>query len=448
MHDSMGKLWSIVKKIKSKKGKTMQEALKTFMEISKIPHGSGNTQELKEWIMQRAKNYGAEIFSDKAGNILARKGNAKLCLQCHYDMVMVGSDEVKPEIVQKEGKSFLQAKDSSLGADNGAALACAIEALKVSQDLECLFTNDEEIGMLGAVDLDLEIHAPFILNCDSEDINEIVCSCAGGYDLEAKISLKKVEISKGYLCYEITTQGFCGGHSGIEIHKNIPNAIIELVKSAEKLNGILISFSGGEKRNSIPVNAKMILALPQEKALNLDERFLYKRVENFKCGYESKNLFKAILQVKNGVIKEQNSEVIVSSNLGIIEQKDSLFSLFFMGRGNVENLMQSNLNETQSFLEKLAFKTESSAYYAPWEREYGEFLQKVTKIFKKHNPKAELKNIHAGLECGILKQKFPKKEFVSIGPSIFHPHSIKEKMDLESFCKFNHILADILKESF
>ena len=126
-------------------------------------------------------------------------------------------------------------------------------------------TSDEEVGMIGANTLGLEIQAPFVINCYSEDINEVIFSCAGGYDLEAKKEFASQEIPQDYVSYEIKSKNFQGGHSGIEIHKNIPNAILELAKIAKDLEGIIVEFFGGEKRNSIPTNAILKIAFEKEK---------------------------------------------------------------------------------------------------------------------------------------------------------------------------------------
>ena len=119
-----------------------------------------------------------------------------------------------------------------------------------------------------------------------------------------------------------------------------------------------------------------------------------------------------------------------------------------MGRGNQEDLMQKNIALSQTFLNSLNFEVNVLDYYAPWTKEEGKLLELVWDIYQKHNKNAELKSIHAGLECGILKQKFPKAEFISIGPTILHPHSLNEKLDLESFKKFWVILQEILQKNY
>lgn len=446
------------------------EPLKVFLEICAIPHASFKTQALKEWIIKEAQKFGAKVQCDTIGNVLCSKGTPKICLQGHYDMVYVGESaefEVKPKFKRNQNKEFLCAEDSSLGADNGAALACMLLALRDCANLECLFTIDEEVGMLGARDIALPLRSPYMLNCDSEEIEELVCSCAGGYDLECKTCMESFEIPQDCELVEICTEGFKGGHSGIEIHKKIPNAILELAKVAKNLvdNGaFIVEFSGGEKRNSIPVNAMLRVAIPQakyaqckdilEKAtqtpLKDSAHFILSAFEarDHQC-FNADKILEAILNLQNGVIVASDNAPILSSNLGILRQnvENGKVQVHFvaMGRGNQEFLMQGNIAQEKARLEALGFEVKLSDYYAPWEKEESLLLTSVWEIMREQNPKVELKSIHAGLECGILKQKYPKVSFASIGPSISHPHSVNEEMDLESFVQFDRILKEVLK---
>ena len=437
------------------------EPLELFLEICKIPHPSKNCSKLKEWIITKAKENGATIKEDKAGNLLCTKGNPKICLQGHYDMVYVGESKdfkVQPKFLDSK---WLGALDSSLGADNGAALACMILALRDFDNIECLFTNDEEVGMIGANHLELEIHSPYIINCDSEDIDEVIYSCAGGYDLKAKKGFEILAIPKDYKCFEIKTQNFKGGHSGIEIHKNIPNAILVLAKIVESLvqaGALVMRLEGGEKRNAIPVSATCEIAIPKSalKACKeiLENATSHCNIEEIPardCIYfDIAPLLQVLFSLKNGVIASENGMPILSSNLGILRQEtkgDNVeMCCIAMGRGNREVLMQEHLNNERAKLEKLGVMVEVLDFYAPWEREENTFVKEVFAIYKKYRGNPYLKSIHAGLECGILKQKFPNISFVSIGPTISHPHSVRECLDMESLVSFDGILREILTQ--
>ncbi|PZT49015.1 peptidase [Helicobacter valdiviensis] len=431
----------------------MQELnpLDLFLEICKIPHSSRDAKMLKDWIIQKAHEYGAEVKEDKAGNVLCSKGNPKICLQGHYDMVYVGNSnfKIEPYFFTKDDKEWLGAKDSSLGADNGVAVACMLVALKEFSHIECLFSADEEVGMEGARDCELEILSPFVLNCDSEDIGEIVLSCAGGYDLIASQKLNKKNLEGEWNFFRVQTQNFKGGHSGVDIHKNIPNALIELFKMIKENDGEILQFSGGEKRNSIPVHASALVAFKKDFTnIKFDTNHFVLKPTNHdeKQAYDTSALMDVIFKIPLGVLRCEEDNVVLSSNLGIIKQDGDKFTLIFMDRGNKEEEMRKLLEKKQNMLEQLGFISDVQDFYLPWEREEGEFVFKVAKIYKEHNQKAQIKSIHAGLECGILKQKFPNKSFVSIGPTILCPHSKREHLDMQSFWKFWEILKGILKE--
>ena len=440
------------------------ESLEIFFEICKIPHASFKTELLKEWIIKEAKKYGALVNCDNVGNIHCVKGTPKLCLQGHYDMVYVSKNSefsVIPEWIEKEEKTYLCAKDSSLGADNGIAVASMLVALKNCKNIECLFTNDEEVGMIGANHIALQLQAPFMLNCDSEDIDEVVCGCAGGYDLECKIMCATSPVPNDCVFFSLQTQGFIGGHSGIEIHKNIPNAILVLAKIVESLvqaGALVMRLEGGEKRNAIPVSAKCEIAIPKSalKACKeiLENATSHCNIEEIPardCIYfDIAPLLQVLFSLKNGVIASENGMPILSSNLGILRQEtkgDNVeMCCIAMGRGNREVLMQEHLNNERAKLEKLGVMVEVLDFYAPWEREENTFVKEVLAIYKKYRGNPYLKSIHAGLECGILKQKFPNISFVSIGPTISHPHSVRECLDMESLVSFDGILREILTQ--
>lgn len=384
-----------------------------------------------------------------------------LCLQGHYDMVYVGKHKdfcITPKYFTQGGKPFLGAKDSSLGADNGIAIACGLTALRDCRHIECLFTNDEEIGMLGAQAIALDVQAPYVLNCDSEEISEIVCGCAGGYDIVSTLTLPALELRQDCAFYAIESQGFCGGHSGMMIHHNIPNAILQGAKVAQELikqGALLTHFSGGEKRNSIPTGAKISLAIPKEH-LHDCQKFL-KTLEQFSTTsappqsyyFPAQPLLEALFSLDNGALLMRDGMPILSSNLGILEQemqgREIGFCFAAMGRGNSEALLLEHLQQTKSKLEGLGLKVEVQEYYSPWEREENAFVWEIVSIYEQFGANVALKEIHAGLECGILKQKFPNKSFASIGPTIHNPHSIQETLDLESFRRFEQYLQAILK---
>ena len=218
--------------------------LETFHNLCTIPHCSFHTQDMFVYLCTTLKDKGYEVQSDEAKNIYAKKGNPKICLQSHYDMVCVGDSTQHKGVKTIEKDGFLYAQNSSLGADNGIGIACMLT--QNASDIELLFTNDEEVGMIGANALSMGISSHLLLNLDSEDLNEIVLGCAGGADIECSINLKPFlqpikTLLKNYpYIYHITSRGFNGGYSGINIHKNIENAIVEYGFLLFTLNAYII----------------------------------------------------------------------------------------------------------------------------------------------------------------------------------------------------------------
>jgi len=232
----------------------MQTPIEIFEVIAKdIPRCSKAADKMAAFVEEFAKNLGFSVQTDSFKNILCQKSSPKICLQSHYDMVCVG-DTTHIKTIIKDG--WMSAENSSLGADNGMGVAMMLSLMQHFDNVEFLFTSDEEIGLIGAKNCELKISSDKVLNLDSEEEGAIYVACAGGIDITASKNFEMQEADGDF--YELTLDGFCGGHSGVDIDKNIPNAIIELAKILKSCNAQIASFVGGEKRNSIPVSAKAI----------------------------------------------------------------------------------------------------------------------------------------------------------------------------------------------
>lgn len=403
------------------------EALDLFYQICKIPHPSGDTKLLRDFIIDFAKEYKCEVKTDRANNIHILKGSPKIALQAHYDMVLIG-DTITPFI--KDNTLF--AKNSSLGADNGAALAVILELASKCSDFEALITNDEEVGMIGANNIELEIVSKTMINLDSEDINEICVGCAGGFDADIKLSNFNTKSDKKYL-YKIELAGLKGGHSGIDINKNIPNAIVELLYILKDIecDFDILELSGGEKRNSIPSAARAIIATNKELGYErVDSRFDF----NLESAY-TRAMIDEFLKLHNGVYVVENGSVISSLNFSIINNN----VLKIMVRANRSLYLKRHIANLQNLFSNVTI----NSLYEPWEREDSTLLEMIQSLYKKHNIPYNVIEIHAGLECGILKEKCKIDEIISIGPTIRNPHSKAENMDLASFRDFHKILSDL-----
>lgn len=198
-----------------------------FEKITNLPHCSGDTSKLREYIKGVANECGYSVHVDRAGNVAAYGSNSDITLQSHYDMVCIGrAPEI--EIVVEEG--WMRAEESSLGADNGMGVAIMLWLMQQNAPADFLFTNDEEIGLVGAANLELKIRTPYLLNLDSEEVGKVYIGCAGGEDIYLKKGTEYFVPETAGERYMIHANA-PGGHSGVNIAENIPNAITEICLS-------------------------------------------------------------------------------------------------------------------------------------------------------------------------------------------------------------------------
>lgn len=497
-----------------------QSILDIFYNLTTIPHGSHNTQEMRAFLEFFAKSNNYKVKKDSLGNILVAKGHAnpKVCFQCHYDMVCVGAvaQNLALKLIKtrrlrnSKYQTWLKAQDSSLGADNGMGMAIMMFFMKQNIDAEFLFTNDEEVGMIGAKGLEIPIKSKLLINLDSEVLGEITISCAGGFDLNYQSDFETTKIPPNYHYYILQSRNFAGGHSGIDINNPLPNYKNAILESANFLKNMLnkynkkmplyvISWKGGEKRNSIPMNSKLIVASEHKLEIVENDFFAFEELKEqqnellditnevflHKSGVEFEILYNHILDLKIGVLDINGRLVQNSRSLSNISFDNGNLLLAFMCRANTKQLLESNLNELKELLSKpqpkqnkksIAIKV--SEYYAPWEKHDASikagFCQK-----RKHEPqendisafkgilhnmclsmgkyikplaiKPKIVELHAGLECGILLQRFEAMGLtdiiaLSIGPSINSPHSINEEVWIESAGIIAAVLQDFMEK--
>jgi len=396
--------------------------LEYFKQITKIPRCSGNTQKLQEFLVEFAKKSGYKVKTDKYGNILATSDNPKVCFQAHYDMVCIGEYK-NIEIVEEDG--FLKAKNSTLGADNGIGIAIMMDLMKRG-DLEFLFTNDEEIGLIGAGNLELKPKAKKLINLDSEDEN-IYIGCAGGFDVEVNLKTKK----KPYFgeVYKIKVDNLPGGHSGVDIDKNHPNAIKEVTKQL-KDNWTLLSIKGGERRNSIPRECEALVIS--------ESKLKYPKVENKgKVLLNSNELIRFLKAVPNGVLGIDREFDVVSKslNLAIVTNEKVILS----ARANSKELMDELKMELKALFSFVDCEYKIEDEYPAWKPVKSELATTYKKISNK-----SLKVIHAGLETAVLGKHFD--EMISVGPNIYEPHSLRERVEIRSIYKLYEEIEKFLKQ--
>lgn len=444
--------------------------LAEFEALCAIPHCSFHTQDMFSYLCTQLAQKGYEVLSDEAKNIYAKKGKPKVCLQSHYDMVCVGDSMQHKgvQIIQKD--NFLYAKNSSLGADNGIGMACMLA--QDMTDIELLFTNDEEVGMIGANHLALNIESSLLLNLDSEDITEIVLGCAGGADIEISLTLPLEPINQKthpYM-YHIRAESFQGGHSGIEIHKDKENVISEFGFFLSTIEAYIVSLNAGEKRNSIPVGLDSIILCPTPLSTD-NEPFIYTTPKKayfhitpitestLHYAYAKDSVQALLCTIHSGVYAASHQGILSSLNLSILSQKDNVLKLIIMARANTDMLLKRTIKRLEIMTSLYPHcDIQVSGYYSPWEKSIDDnhpALRHLCQLYEKHNISPHLTQIHAGLECGILKKQIllqrkqsglcnTELNIISIGPTIHAPHSEYERLDLAHFQTFCAILYDFI----
>ena len=427
----------------------MSQIIQIFKEITSIPRCSGTHTPFITYMQNLSKKAGFICLVDETKNILVKKENskAKLAFQSHYDIVCL-SDNCVPIIVQ-DG-DMLSAKNSTLGSDNGIGCAYMIQLILDGVNAEYLFTSDEEIGLIGANELNLELQAPYMLNLDSEEEAGICTGCAGGVDIFATNSNKKIIPNDENLdLYEISISKLQGGHSGVDIDKNIPNAIKLIAKTIKEANAKLLDINGGERINSIPVNVKAIIASKQIPIASHENMIITKiNTKSEHLNIHDDKIIDFIVGFENGV-RSLNKDLGVvqnSINLAIIKTDIDDIKLELSARSMANDELAQLKDETIKMLDKHNFIVTTDGKYPAWKPDINEFTNKVLEIYKEVNPKASLEAIHAGLECAIFKDKYPHIKVASIGPSIEFPHSKKERVSITSVENVFKVVQKIVKE--
>ncbi len=460
--------------------------LKFFEEFSKIPHGSENTGAIADYLCDFAKKRGLYYRRDEANNVVIKKPASKgyenrpaVIFQGHTDMVA----EKKPGSaidLEKDGLElyidgdFLKARNTTLGGDDGVALAYALAVLDSDAiphpDFEAVFTSDEEIGLIGAAALDtFDINGRMLINIDSDVEGVFTAGCAGGVRSDISMPVN-YENNARPLAYRVRVHGFKGGHSGIEIDKGRYNAIKffgEILNCIFDIN--IASVSAGNADNAIPRECEAVICAGAEFPEKLKSHFetrrkIYKDIEpdiqleitetelpkTALTTDSTEDLISILLRVPSGVIafsKSLDGLVETSLNLGILRLGDKTLDISFSVRsakGEEKKKLCENLSEIAKDFG--ASYGERGAYPA-WEfREESHLRNVMVDVYEKMYGKSpEVIIIHAGLECGLFSDKIPGLDCVSIGPDNFDIHTTEERLSLASFARVWDYLRAVLK---
>ena len=461
-----------------------------FEDICAIPHGSYNTKAISDYLVDFAKKNNLRYIQDDLNNVIlfgdatpGYEDHEPVILQGHMDMVCE-KDADCPIDMEKEGLdithdgNYVFAKGTTLGGDNGIAVAYALALLTDKTiphpALEVIITVDEETGMEGAAGIDLSmLKGRRMLNMDSEEEGIFTVSCAGGVRTQISMPVERRAVYGP--CVRLTVEGLQGGHSGVEIHKPLANAnkvMGEFLGRVQKLMPVCITkLQGGAKDNAIPRSCQVTLValgmyierindvaaqLQQEIREQYDEPNVIIRGDDVdalggnalttECSAKLIGLLNA---APNGVQAwSQDIEGLVqtSLNLGVVNLSDKL-ELTFAIRSSVN---QEKLDLAKRLEELAKFYDAEASHkgdYPAWEyKKDSQLRDTMVKVYKEmYNADAQVVAIHAGLECGLLSEKLPGLDCVSIGPEMHDIHTSRERLGIASVGRMWQYIQEVLK---
>ena len=464
-----------------------------FHEITQIPRPSAKEQKAREWVLAKAKKKGLEVHEDKVGNIVVRKpahkgreGAPTVVLQGHLDMVCEKNESVAhdfdkdPIKVVRKGE-WLYADGTTLGADNGVGVASALAVME-SDDikhgpLEFVFTIDEERGLTGASEFPGGVlKAKYFLNLDGEEKGTLCIGCSGGVNSTArrKVSLKPASANTAY---KIKVSGLKGGHSGVDIHLGRGNAIRVLggvvQRIVEKLNAEVADLKGGSARNVIPREASAVVVLDAAKEKDLKQicaQFEQETKTDFGAFDPGVQITAEKTERPAQVIDRKDADAVVallvsiphgvlamspdvpglvqnSTNLATVSVKDAV-EVGSSQRSAIEASKMQAAKMVASACRLAGFEAEHVGSYPGWKPEpHSEIVQKCKEAFQQvFGSETRLVAMHAGLECGVIGEKYPGMQLISFGPQIESPHSPNERVEIPSVAEFWKYLKAVLEK--
>jgi dipeptidase D len=466
-----------------------------FAKILAIPHCSGNEKPFGDYVLSFAKSLNLAAQRDKVGNVLVSKPatpgheNAPgVILQGHLDMVCEKNSDVVHDFakdpIQAEIKGeWVQAKGTTLGADNGIGVSACLAVMEdtslVHGPLEFLFTVDEETGLTGANRIQKGfLKGTRLLNLDSEEEGTFTIGCAGGADSEIAFPIvRKKRASKDL--FRLKVHGLRGGHSGLDINQGRANAIKLLVRmlreAQDSVRFELVGLEGGNKRNAIPREAWAVLACAPAQMRALSTLFK-KSFERIAIEYETveteaayalvradepkpfaltvecqRGLLNYLLAIPHGVVAmhpEMKDLVETSTNLAIIRTGKSQIDIICSTRSSVASALEATRLVLKAVTEMAGAKINPKYGYPGWMPNLqSPLLATLKELYKrKFGKDAGVVAVHAGLECGIIGEKFPGMDMISFGPTMEHPHSPDEHVHIGSVEKFWQFLTVTLAE--
>ena len=461
---------------------------KHFARILAVPRCSGHEKPMGDYVVESAKAAGLTWKRDAVGNVLVEKpaspGREKaagVILQGHMDMVCEKNSDVAfdfaKDAIQAERKGdWIQAKGTTLGSDNGIGLASCLAIMDdktlTHGPLEFLFTVDEERGLTGANKIQPGfLKGTRLLNLDSEEEGAFTIGCAGGADTELTLPLKRKKGKAKGPVFQLKVFGLRGGHSGIDINQGRGNAIKILTRllwqAQSKFGFELIRMEGGNKRNAIPREAWAEMLVPpaeldrlaaflaaafskvksEYKAVETEIQYVFEKKKGAAvplAAPSQKALLDFLFALPHGVMAmhpEIAGLVETSTNLAIVSVKSAQAQVICSSRSSVGSALEALRDMIRAVADIAQAKVRQPGGYPGWTPNLQSGLLKTLKELhlKVFGKEAQVAAIHAGLECGIIGEKFPGMDMISFGPTIQHPHSPEERVNVpsvENFYKF------------
>jgi dipeptidase D len=466
---------------------------KYFAELSRIPRCSKNEAAAARFVLDTAKRLGLEARQDKAGNVVVKKpasaGRAhvkSVCLQGHLDMVgeknaSTTHDFTKDPIELVRRGNVMMANGTTLGADNGVAVATNLAIMEDKSlehgPLEFLFTVDEETGLTGAHSLEPGfVESRTLLNLDSEEEGALYVGCAGGQDTTGTWKVEVEPAAASLVGLELTVAGLKGGHSGLEIDKGRGNALKILNRvliALGELGARLASINGGNKRNAIPREARALVFVPKAKLaaaqalvaewhtvaraelatvepdLEVRAAVVKKRGSVLKKKHQ-RQITQVIAALPHGVTKmsaDIPGLVETSTNVAVVTTQGKKVTLATSQRSSVASEIREIAHTVRTIVEMGGAEVDQGSGYPGWKPDMDSPILNLAKstYHALYGKTPEVKAVHAGLECGIIGEKYPGIDMVSFGPTLEGVHSPDEKIYIDTVPKFFDYLMAILK---
>ena len=465
-----------------------------FEELTRIPRGSGNEKEVSDYLVAFGKERNLEVIQDKAYNVIIKKpgtagyeNSPAVILQGHMDIVCEKNQDTVHDFEKDPIKlvidgDFIKGSGTTLGADNGVALALAMGMLDSSDlshpPLEALFTVDEEVGMGGAMALDpANLSAKRLVNLDVGPEGQFYAGCAGGIRHKFSVPIEWVDADAGYEAFELKIRGLKGGHSGGLIHLELGNSNKLLGRALDMINRdcslLVADVSGGAKDNAIPREADAVIAVKtgdveKLKAIVKELAATYKKEfrksdPDVEITLDSASMpnkvfskkttdtaIKAYMLLPSGMIaKSLDIEGLTetSTNLGVVGSDGNEILFTNATRSAVVSKKTHIRHQIAMLAELLGAKYEEVSEYPAWEFNPDSRLRDVALATYKEltGEEPKLTATHGGLECGVFCEKMPGVDVVALGPTAFGAHTPEERLSISSFARTWEFVKKLLE---